>query len=71
MELYPDKPLSSVFLKDQEEHSTQADWELVVFATVPPRGFGCRFRLGTALISDAWRASAEVNGEKLAEVNDG
>ena len=44
--------------------------ELVIFFTVPPRGFGCRFRLGTALISDARRASVEVNGEKLAELND-
>ena len=25
-ELDPGKPSSSVFLKDQEEHSTQADW---------------------------------------------
>ena len=25
-ELHPGKPFSSVFLKDQEEHSTQADW---------------------------------------------
>ena len=41
------------------------------FFTVPPRGFGCRFRLGTQLISDARRASAEVNGEKLAKLNDG
>jgi hypothetical protein len=25
-ELDPGKPFSPVFLKDQEEHSTQADW---------------------------------------------
>jgi hypothetical protein len=25
-ELDPGKPFSSAFLKDQEEHSTQADW---------------------------------------------
>ena len=30
-----------------------------------------RFRLGTGLISDARRASAEVNGEKITELNDG
>jgi hypothetical protein len=29
------------------------------------------FRLGTGLISDAQRASAEVNSEKLTELNDG
>jgi hypothetical protein len=28
-----------------------------------------KFRLGTGLTSDAWRASAKVNGEKLAEQN--
>jgi len=33
--------------------------------------FGCRFRLSTGLISDARKASAEMNGEKLAELNDG
>jgi hypothetical protein len=38
---------------------------------VPPRGFGFRFRLGTELISDDWRGTAEVNGEKLAELDDG
>jgi len=38
---------------------------------VPPRGFGFRFRLGTGLISDDRRTSAEVNGEELAELNDG
>jgi len=38
---------------------------------VPPREFNGRFRLGTALISDARRASAEVKGEKLTELNDG
>jgi hypothetical protein len=43
----------------------------VIFLAVPPRGFGFRFRLGTALISDDRRFSAEVNGEKLAELNDG
>jgi len=46
-------------------------FELVIFFAVPPRGFGFRFRLGTGLISDDQRASAEVNGEKLAELNDG
>ena len=46
-------------------------YELVILFTVPPRRFGCRFRLGTALISDARRALAEVNDEKLAELNDG
>jgi len=30
-----------------------------------------KFRLGTWLITDAWRASIEVNGEKLAEQNNG
>jgi len=45
--------------------------ELLIFFAVPPRGFGCRYRLGTALIPDARRASAEVNGEKLVELNDG
>jgi len=44
---------------------------LVIFFAVPPQGFGFRFRLGTGLISDDWRASAEVNGEKLAELKDG
>jgi len=44
---------------------------LVIFFTVPPQGFVFRFRLGTGLISDDWRASAEVNGEKLAELKDG
>jgi hypothetical protein len=44
--------------------------ELVIFFTVPPRGFDWRFRLGTALIYGARRASAEVNSEKLAELND-
>jgi len=42
-----------------------------IFFVVPPRVFGCRFRLGTGLIPDARRASAEVNGEKLTELNDG
>jgi len=45
--------------------------ELVIFFAVPPRGFGFRLRLGTSLISDDRRASAEVNGEKFAELNDG
>ena len=45
--------------------------ELVIFFAVPPRGIGFRFRLGTGLISDGRRASAEVSGEKLAELNDG
>jgi len=40
-------------------------------STVLPRWLGCRFRLGTALISDARRASAEVNGKQLVELNDG
>ena len=40
------------------------------FFAVPPRGFGFRFGLGTGLISDYQRASAEVNGEKLPELND-
>jgi hypothetical protein len=35
----------------------------VIFFAVPPRVFGYRFRLGTGLISDIRRASAEVNGE--------
>jgi hypothetical protein len=39
--------------------------------SVPLQGFGFRFMLGTGLISDDRRASAEVNGEKLAELNDG
>jgi hypothetical protein len=43
---------------------------LVIFFAVLPRGFGFRFRLGTGLISDDRRASAEVNGDKLAELND-
>jgi hypothetical protein len=43
----------------------------LIFFVVPPRIFGCSFRLGTRLISDARRASAEVNGEKLEELNDG
>jgi len=43
---------------------------LVILFAVPPRGFGFRIRLGTGLISDDRRASAEVNGEKLAELND-
>jgi hypothetical protein len=30
-----------------------------------------KFRLGTGLTSDVWRASAELIGEKLAEQNDG
>jgi hypothetical protein len=30
-----------------------------------------KFRLGSMLISDAWRVSAEGNGEKIAELNDG
>jgi hypothetical protein len=41
--------------------------ELALFFAVPPRVFGCRFRFGTGMISDARRASADVNGEKLAE----
>jgi len=45
--------------------------ELIIFFAAPPRGFGFRFRLGTGLISDDQRASAEVNGKKLAELNDG
>ena len=45
--------------------------ELVIFFAVPPRVFGCRFRLRTGLISDAQKASAEVNNEKLTELNDG
>jgi hypothetical protein len=45
--------------------------DLVIFFAVPPRGFGFRFRLGTGLISDDQRTSAEVNSEKLAELNDG
>ena len=44
---------------------------LVIFFAVPPQGFGFRFRRGTGLISDDWRASAEVKGEKLAELKDG
>jgi len=86
------KPFSSVFLKYQEEHSTQADWlgfsDLFYLFFLScfnkffirwTRYFLCcsttrisfRFRLGTGLISDDRRASAEVNGEKLAELNDG
>ena len=45
--------------------------ELVISFAAPIRGFGFRFRLGTGLISGDRRASAEVNGEKLAELNDG
>jgi hypothetical protein len=44
--------------------------ELTFFA-VPPRGFGFTFRLGTCLISDYRRGTAKVNGEKLAELDDG
>ena len=43
--------------------------ELVIFFAVPPRVFVSRFQLGTGLISDVWRASEEVNGEKLTEMN--
>jgi len=45
--------------------------ELVIFFAVAPLGFGFRFRLGKGLISDDQRASAEVNGKKLAELSDG
>jgi hypothetical protein len=38
--------------------------EFDIFFAVQPRVFGCVFRLGTELISDARRASAEVNGAK-------
>jgi len=41
------------------------------FFIVPPREIGCWIMLGTALISDAQRASAVVNGEKLTQLNDG
>jgi hypothetical protein len=45
--------------------------ELIIFFAVPLQGFGFRFWLGKGLISDDRRASAEVNGKKFAEVNDG
>jgi hypothetical protein len=45
--------------------------KLVIFFAVPPQGFGLRIRLGTRLIYDDLRASAEVNGEKLLELNEG
>ena len=45
--------------------------ELLIFFAIPPRGFGFGFRLGTGLISDDRRTLAEVNGEKLAVLNDG
>jgi len=45
--------------------------ELVILFAVPPGGFGFSFRLCTVLISDDRRTSAGVNGEKLAELNDG
>ena len=38
---------------------------------VPPRGFVCRFRLGTGLASDDRGASEEVNSETLVDMNDG
>jgi hypothetical protein len=92
-ELDPGKPFSSILFKDQEGHSTQADWFWILrpllfsFFELPQQifcahyflccsttriwGFGFRFRLGTGLISDDRRASAEANGKKLAELNDG
>jgi hypothetical protein len=47
--------------------------EFVIFSDFPPWVFGCRcrFKLCTGLIPDARRTSAEVNGEKLTELNDG
>jgi hypothetical protein len=44
--------------------------ELIFFA-VPTRGFGFTFRPVTELISDDRRGTAEVNNEKLAELDDG
>jgi len=41
------------------------------FFVVPPHEFGCWIMLRTALIADARRASAVVNGEKLEQLNDG
>ena len=38
--------------------------EFDIFFAVLPQVFGCRFKFGTGLISDARRDSAEVNGEK-------
>jgi hypothetical protein len=37
--------------------------EYVIFFAVPQRVFGCGFKLGIRLISDARRATAEVNSE--------
>jgi len=37
--------------------------KLVIFLAALPRVFGCEFRLCIGLISDARRASEEVNGE--------
>jgi hypothetical protein len=45
--------------------------ELVIFFAIPPRGFGISLRLGTELLSDDRRGTAVVNGEKLAELDDG
>jgi len=45
--------------------------ELIIFFAFLPRWFGFRFMLGTELISDDRRASAEVNGEKFEELNNG
>ena len=45
--------------------------EVVIFFAIPPRLFGCRFRRGTGLMSEAVRKSAEVNGEKLTELIEG
>jgi hypothetical protein len=44
---------------------------LFYFILYTPRGFGCRLRLGTALISDARKASAKVKDKKLTELNYG
>jgi hypothetical protein len=38
---------------------------------MPPREFGFMFMLVTELISEDWRGTPDVNGEKLAEQDNG
>ena len=44
---------------------------LIIYFTDPPHEFDCWIMLATAVVSDVRRASSVVNGEKLAELNDG
>jgi hypothetical protein len=44
---------------------------IIIIIALPSRGFGFRFRIGTEMISDDRRGTAEGNGEELAELDNG